>query len=285
MMAHRKEYALKKIWIIPVLAAMCFSAMGAQAQDKPGCKDHPLIPTRMPEYSITDCKVEEFGVYNFKQQRGKTLPIEGKFTFITYGYTGPRANEPSPVAVLRNYENAIKKVGGTIVESFPNYWVNAKLVKDGAEVWIEAERGNGRVWLRIVEKKPMEQFIQADAAALGNDIQTTGHASVYGIYFDTGKSVIKPESAQAVGEIAKLLKADPNLKIHVVGHTDNVGGVESNIALSKARAEAVTQALIRDHGIAATRMTAFGCGQFSPVASNDSEEGRAKNRRVELVKQ
>jgi OmpA-OmpF porin, OOP family len=284
-MAHRKEPALKKGWIFLVLAALCVSFVSAQAQDKPGCKDHPLIPTRMPEYSLTDCKVEEFGVYNFKQQKGKTLAIEGKFTFITYSYTGPKASEPSPVAVLRNYENAIKKVGGTIVETFPNYWVNAKIVKDGAEVWVEAERGNGRVWLRIVEKKAMEQFIQADAAAFGNDIQTTGHASVYGIYFDTGKSVIKSESAQAIMEIAKLLKSDPALKIHVVGHTDNAGGVDSNIALSKARAEAVMQALIRDNGIAATRMTAFGCGQFSPVASNDSEEGRAKNRRVELVKQ
>ena len=284
-MARGKEHALKKGWMILVLAAMCFSVLGVHAQDRAGCKDHPLIPTRMPEYSLTDCKVEEFGVYNFKQQRGKTLPVEGKYTFLTYSFTGARASEPSPTAVLRNYENAIKKVGGTVVESFPNYWVNAKLVKDGAEVWIEAERGNGKIWLRFVEKKAMEQVIQADAAAFGNDIQTTGHASVYGIYFDTGKSVIKPESAQAIGEIAKLLKADPNLKIHVVGHTDNVGGVESNIALSKARAEAVMQALVRDQGVTATRMTAFGCGQFSPVASNDSEEGRAKNRRVELVKQ
>jgi len=284
-MMRRKEHAVKKGWIILVLAVLCGSVLGVNAQDKAGCKDHPLFLTRMPEYRIADCKVEEFGVYNFKQQRGKTLPVEGKFTFLTYRYIGPKESEPSPLAILRNYENAIKKVGGTMVESFPNYWENAKILKDGAEVWVEVERGNGLIWMRIVEKKAMEQVIQADATAFGNDIQTTGHASIYGIYFDTGKSVIKPESAQAIGEIAKLLKSDPGLKIHVVGHTDNVGGVESNITLSKARAEAVMQALIKDHGIAATRMTAFGCGQFSPIASNDSEEGRGKNRRVELVKQ
>ena len=265
----------------------CLPAMGVQAptSDAPGCKDHPLFPTRMPEYRLADCKVEEFGVYEFKGLKGTKTPVEGKFTFLAYAYTGPRANEPSPVAVLRNYENAIKKVGGTILQTMTNYWVNAKIVRDGQEAWAEIERGNGRIWLRIVEKKAMEQHIEADAAAFGNDIRATGHAAVYGINFDTGKSAIKPESAQAIGEIAKLLTADPALKIHVVGHTDNVGGVDANIALSKARAEAVLQALVRDHGIAAARLSAFGCGQFAPVASNDTEEGRAKNRRVELVKQ
>ena len=102
---------------------------------------------------------------------------------------------------------------------------------------------------------------------------------------DTGKSTIKPESAQAVGEVAKLLAADPGLKVYVVGHTDNVGGVDGNVTLSQDRADAVLQALIRDHGIDAARLRAYGCGQFAPVASNDTEEGRTKNRRVELVKQ
>jgi OOP family OmpA-OmpF porin len=109
--------------------------------------------------------------------------------------------------------------------------------------------------------------------------------AVYGINFDTGKSAIKPESAQAIGEIAKLLTADPSLKLFVVGHTDNVGGVDSNIKLSQDRAEAVLQTLVRDHAIAPARLRASGCGPFAPVASNDTEEGRAKNRRVELVKQ
>lgn len=163
--------------------------------------------------------------------------------------------------------------------------MNGKIVKDGQEIWVQIEKGNGAIWLRIVEKKAMEQYIVADAAAFSNDINATGHAAVYGINFDTGKATIKPDSAQAIEEIAKLLKADPNLKIHVVGHTDNTGGVDSNIKLSQGRAEAVLQALVRDHGIAPARLRSYGCGQFAPVASNDSEEGWAKNRRVELVKQ
>ena len=269
-------------------AFLLMAAVASAGQGQPdwaGCKDHPLFPTRMADYRIADCKVEDYGIYEFFAVKGPKTPVEGRLTFITYAFTGQRANEPSALAVVRNYENAIKKVGGTILQSVPTWWVNAKIVKDGQEVWVQAEKGNGKIWLRIVEKKAMEQEIVADAAAFGNDIRATGHAAVYGIYFDTGKSSIKPESAQAVGEVAELLAADPGLKVYVVGHTDNVGGVDGNVKLSQDRADAVLQALIRDHGIDAARLRAYGCGQFAPVASNDTEEGRTKNRRVELVKQ
>ena len=278
---------MKKALIVWMSALLFLLATGVAAQqpDSKDCKDHPLFPTRMPEYRLEACKVEDFGVYEFWSVKGPKTPVEGKFTFLTYSFTGERANEPSGLAVVRNYENAIRKVGGTILQSVPNWWVNGKIIKDGQELWAQIEKGNGKIWLRIVEKKAMEQYIVADAAALGNDIRAMGHAAVYGINFDTGKSIIKPESAQAIGEIAKLLTADPSLKVFVVGHTDTVGGVDSNIKLSQDRAEAVLQALVRDHGIAPARLRASGCGPFAPVASNDTEEGRAKNRRVELVKQ
>jgi outer membrane protein OmpA-like peptidoglycan-associated protein len=278
---------MKKTLIVWMSALLFLLATGVAAQqpDSKDCKDHPLFPTRMPEYRIETCKVEDFGVYEFFSTKGPKTPVEGKFTFITYAFTGQRTSEPSGLAVVRNYENAIKKAGGSILQSVPERWVNGKIVKDGQEAWVQIEKGNGKIWLRIVEKKAMDQYIVADAAALGNDIRATGHVAVYGINFDTGKSTIKPESAQAIGEIAKLLTADPSLKVFVVGHTDTVGGVDSNIKLSQDRAEAVLQALVRDHGIAPARLRASGCGPFAPVASNDTEEGRAKNRRVELVKQ
>ena len=131
----------------------------------------------------------------------------------------------------------------------------------------------------------MKQDVAADASSLASSIRETGKASVYGIYFDSGKWDIKPESEPALQEIAKMLKADMGLKVYVVGHTDNVGTVESNLKLSQDRGEAVLQALVRDHGIAAARLRSYGCGLFAPVASNDAEAGRARNRRVELVKQ
>jgi outer membrane protein OmpA-like peptidoglycan-associated protein len=131
----------------------------------------------------------------------------------------------------------------------------------------------------------MQQHVVADAAGLGSDIKSTGHVAVYGITFDTNKSVVKPESKASLDEIAKLLKQDPTLKLKVVGHTDMVGSPEANMALSQARAEAVVQALVAEGGVTAARLKGYGVGPLAPVASNDTDAGRAKNRRVELVKE
>lgn len=98
-------------------------------------------------------------------------------------------------------------------------------------------------------------------------------------------AVVKTESQPALAEIAKLLAANPGLKLHVVGHTDSVGTVEANLKLSQARAEAVVQELVTRYHVAAARLRGHGVSSLAPVAPNDSDEGRAKNRRVELVKQ
>lgn len=187
--------------------------------------------------------------------------------------------------LVRNYENAIKSVRGTVLFIDKGRFVNGKIVKDGKEVWVQVEKGNGAIWLTVVEKAGMAQEIVANADAFGNDIKSTGHAAIYGIYFDTGKSEVKSESQAALQEVAKLLSNDPSLKLLVVGHTDSVGQLEANMKLSQARAEAVVQALTKSHGVAATRMKAYGAGPIAPVVTNRTEEGRAKNRRVELVEQ
>lgn len=248
------------------------------------CQPHPLFPTNMPGYAIINCKVEEFGAFDFSLVPREKLMVEGKYTFLTYKIAD-RKNEPSALAIVRNYENAITKVGGTIVKSDPNRRVTGKIVKDGLETWVQAEKGNGAIWLRIVEKQGMAQYITADAAALGSDLKTTGHVAVYGIYFDTNKSEVKPDSKPALEEIAKLLKQEPALKLMVVGHTDSTGSLDANMKLSQARGEAVAQALSGQYTIAATRLHGYGVGPLAPVASNDNEDGRAKNRRVELVKE
>jgi outer membrane protein OmpA-like peptidoglycan-associated protein len=273
--------------LLPLLMMLCLAlpAVAAEPKDAAGCKDHPLFPSRMPNYIIGKCESKEFDVYNFfTKDARKPFPVEGKVTLITYR-VDDRKNERSGVEIVRNYENALKKIGGTIASIEPQRRVNGSVVVDGREVWAEAERGNGQIWLRIVEKQAMAQTIVADAKALKEGLAATGHVTVEGIYFDTNKTDIKPESAAAISEIAKLLKGDAALKVHVVGHTDSVGNVEANLKLSQGRAEAVMQALVKEHGIAAGRLRAFGAGPFAPVASNDAEDGRAKNRRVELVKQ
>jgi outer membrane protein OmpA-like peptidoglycan-associated protein len=251
--------------------------------DKKGCADPALFPVRMPDYYISDCKSADFEAYDFYATKGKKIHQEGKFTFVTYAISKGKP-EPAAVAILRNYENALTKIGGTIAGTLPNNWVNGSVVLDGREVWAQAERGNGRIWIRIVEKGVMKQHVVADAAAMSNDLRATGHVAVYGIFFDTGKSVVKPESKPALDEVAKLLKADPALKLWVVGHTDWVGKVDDNMRLAQARAEAVASELAGAYGIAAARLKGYGVGPLAPVAGNDDESGRAKNRRVDLVK-
>jgi outer membrane protein OmpA-like peptidoglycan-associated protein len=272
--------------LIVLSAALLAASPTLAAPDKAGCTDPPLFPTRMPNYYIEACKVEEFGFYEFFTPKPPRNRVEGKFTFITYAVTD-RNSEASALAVVRNYEAALKKVGATSIrtDAKSTWWVNGLVVKDGVEAWAQAEKGNGKIWVRIVEKKAMQQYVTADAAALGSDIRSTGHVAVYGINFDTNKSVVKPDSKPVLDEIAKLLKLDPALKLKVVGHTDMVGSLESNMTLSQARGEAVVQALVSQYGIAAARLKGYGVGPLAPVASNDTDEGRAKNRRVELVKE
>jgi outer membrane protein OmpA-like peptidoglycan-associated protein len=123
---------------------------------------------------------------------------------------------------------------------------------------------------------------QDDAAALAAAIKKTGKVDVYGILFDIDKTTIKPESVSTLDEVSKLLKADPALKLEVAGHTDNTGTAQHNVSLSNGRADAVVQALVKTYGIDPKRLEPKGYGDTKPVAPNDTEPHRAKNRRVEL---
>ena len=125
------------------------------------------------------------------------------------------------------------------------------------------------------------QFVSA--SEMQQALTAAGKVALYGIYFDTNQATLKPESQPTLAEIASLLKQDPALKVHVVGHTDNQGGLDFNLGLSRRRAEAVRAALVSEHGIDASRLAANGVSYLAPVASNADEAGRAKNRRVELV--
>lgn len=138
----------------------------------------------------------------------------------------------------------------------------------------------------LVESKQREQkMVTVAASEMAQAIDQTGKVALYGILFDFDKADIKPESKAQLDEIGALLKADASLKLLVVGHTDNQGGMTYNLELSRRRAVAVVAALEQQYGIGAARLTAQGFGSAAPVASNDSDAGRAKNRRVELVKQ
>jgi outer membrane protein OmpA-like peptidoglycan-associated protein len=141
------------------------------------------------------------------------------------------------------------------------------------------------VIVTVVDVKPRQQtIVTVSGEALAKDISATGRVAVYGIFFDFDKAIVKPDSKPQLDEIAKLLKSDPQLRVLIVGHTDDKGGLEYNQALSEQRAKAVVEALVKTYGVAANRLTPMGAGMASPVASNNTEEGQAKNRRVEIVK-
>ena len=141
------------------------------------------------------------------------------------------------------------------------------------------------VLLDLVETAPMEsKMVTVDADAMAKSIATQGTIALYGIYFDTDKADLKPESAPTLEEIAKLLQGETGLKLYVVGHTDGVGGLDYNMDLSRRRAQSVVQELVGKYAVAGSRLKSAGVGFLAPVGSNEDEEGRAKNRRVELVK-
>jgi OOP family OmpA-OmpF porin len=138
--------------------------------------------------------------------------------------------------------------------------------------------------LAVIESAPMDTGkVAVDAAAMSNALRDTGKVALYNIYFDTNSATLKPESDAALTEIQKLLTLNPQQKLLVVGHTDNVGTIEYNLDLSKKRAESVVAALTTRFKVDAARLSAYGVANLAPVASNVTEPGRARNRRVELV--
>ncbi len=258
-----------------------FSSSIIQAQnDRKGSSDHPLI-SRMPDFWIAVYQESEYESHSFRDSGGIEIEVEGHYFHIEYRLN-KGAQEPGRLMILKNYENALKRIGAKT-------WIRkgkelfAKVEKEGREVWIQVYALDSLYRLTIVEREQMTQKVLVNPDALFGDISTTGHAVVYGIYFDLDSADIQPESEPNLKAIAEMLKANTSLKLYVVGHTDMTGGFDHNIGLSLKRAEAVVKVLVNEYGIAAGRLTAKGAGPLCPVGSNKGESGRKLNRRVELV--
>ncbi len=176
----------------------------------------------------------------------------------------------------------------------PRYLLASGTSPDGSPLHVAVyvvsprEDYEGGAYLEIVEGKPMETgkvAVTLNAADMAKGIASEGKVAVYGVYFDTGKAEVKPESRTALGEMAKLLQQDPKLKVFVVGHTDNQGELAHNLALSQKRAESVVKALADGYKVDVRRLSPKGVASYAPLASNRGDAGRQKNRRVELVEQ
>jgi OmpA-OmpF porin, OOP family len=262
-------------------------SLGFGQTDVAGSKDYPGI-SRMPGYYIADYHEAPFDSYAFTVLEGgkeKQQTVEGRRFDFRYNLKDG-APMPSALQIVRNYQNAARASGGKVLNDSKEL-TTIVLTKGGNQVWFAVETSNEPsgmfIKMVVIEKQAMEQEVTVTADAMARDIGETGRVAVYGILFDTGKAELKPESGAALMEIGKLLKATPELKIYVVGHTDMTADLATNVKLSQARAQSVVNALVSQQGIAAARLIAYGDGPYAPVATNKSEEGRAKNRRVELV--
>ena len=278
---------LSILFLLFCLSPLQLSLAASDPADAQGGED-PALFSRMPGFHIYNFKNLDYNRFDFPLKGNRTQAVEGRHAYIDY-YANEGIRNPSGLQIVRNYRNAAAAIGGKVLHEYEDggiYCATIRVSKNGAEAWAFIEAGsNGMYKVNIIEKQLMNQEVVADAKSLAGSINETGKAAVYGIYFDTAKSSLKSESGAAIAEIVKLLKGNARLKLYVVGHTDNVGKFESNIRLSQARAAAVVNELVRNNGISAARLTPFGAGPAAPVASNREEDGRAKNRRVELVAQ
>ncbi|MFO7889970.1 MAG: OmpA family protein [bacterium] len=248
------------------------------------------------------------------------IDLEGKLTRIQYRVP----MEEGIYKVFKNYENALKNAGYQILfttsekESSYPFWnedvyhhewginpirsedfvdpfgregfrfITAKGNYKGNNLYFAIFINNYHEYIYItqdvIEINPMESGL-VTAKKIEDNIELSGFVSIYGIHFDTGKWNIKKESEPALKEIADFLKDHPENKYYIVGHTDNVGDFSFNKTLSEKRAHAVMNALITYYGINEQQLKAYGVASLSPVTSNATDTGKARNRRVEIVEQ
>jgi OOP family OmpA-OmpF porin len=272
---------MKNLIFSGLLLVASLSFVRAQnPNDAEGCKDHPFF-SRMPNFFIESCS-QSFDKLEYYISDEATNTKEGDLTTISYVFPDDASLKvPSQLQILRNYENAITKLGGKKI-FVGNEYLSYSLKKNSKEYIITVVMGNGNIGhtLSVLEIALMVQEITA------NDILDALNKDGYialNILFGIGKSAIQSESLPMVDQIFELMKSNTTLKIGIEGHTDNVGDAVSNKKLSNDRAKAVMDALIAK-GIDKTRMVSVGWGQEKPVADNRTEEGRALNRRVEIVK-
>jgi OmpA-OmpF porin, OOP family len=283
---------INKIILLIAFTSICYLAPTTQASEQ----DHSLL-SKMPGYKIESHKIVETGNYGLNekfycQEEGKLcssavpgfddsgiLIAQGKVTKIRYVSKQPAGTRQ----VFSNYDSAVRALGGRRL----NYTsspinIHVFMVQSNAQkIWIVLSNYVDDAYeLTFIEEKQMTQVVKA--GQLADSIANQGFATLY-INFDNNKTDIKPDARFALDEVVAMLKKDTTLRIAVEGHTDNAGSAAANKTLSQGRAQSVVQALVAS-GIDAKRLMAKGMGSESPIADNRSDEGKAKNRRVELVK-
>jgi OOP family OmpA-OmpF porin len=246
-------------------------------------KEHPVIkpiPTAVAissdfkKYAAHTFLVRKNGDYEKKEVRGKYW----EFTYKT-------DKDISGLEILENYKQEALEKGGKILYENKSQLVFTLATPEGKILWTQVYRDNWNAYYRlhIVEAKEFKKTLIFGAEEMKKQLDEKGSVAVYGILFDFDKATLKPGAEKVLLEMVKLMKSSPDLKVEIQGHTDNVGGKDYNLKLSQERADTVKKFLVL-YGIEAGRLTTQGFGLDRPVATNDTEKGRALNRRVELKK-
>ncbi|NKC30160.1 OmpA family protein [Falsiroseomonas selenitidurans] len=296
----------------PMLVALLLAGGPGLAQAQ---ADHPLVG-RYQGATLRDRTDEAFTAYpriiGFAEGAPQTETREGRLTRLAYDNPDGR----STLEILRNHLAALQArpgfrldwqcagraaCGSTARTPQGRGWngVNGMNVGAGndvryatgqlatgtAEAFIAIGVTPRRTLVHVLEVARMEErMVAPDAATLAAELARSGRATLPGVFFDTGEDTLRPESDAALAQAAALLRSQPDLRLRVEGHTDAEGDDAFNRTLSQRRADRVRQALVERHGIAPARLTAAGLGEDRPVADNATPEGRARNRRVELVR-
>jgi outer membrane protein OmpA-like peptidoglycan-associated protein len=230
---------------------------------------------------------------NYKTEFGRlgltTLYEKGPEQRGWFGPTLERIADEDQLGQILPYNEAQERViVGKSKDAQPTYYyVFVTAYRDGVipqRLEGAVAKGQGLVELIVITpEKLSERMTFVNAEEMSQSLADNGRVILEGLYFDTDKDTVRPDSQPLIEEIAKLMKGNPQLKVRVVGHTDNQGATDHNLDLSRRRAASVAGELTSTHAIGNDRLDPYGCGPYSPVATNDSEEGRARNRRVELV--
>jgi len=255
--------------------------------DKPGCKEvEPTYMNRMPGFYLFSCEFSEYKDVEFFYYGldGNSVRVRkaGEYRRLSYAKDKNETRKVSGDQIRLNYANAVIKIKGKSL-SYNNAFYSFS--NNGNEVFMKiddaVDSDDQGFLITIIEVKSMKQDI---IMTMQEAIESEGKATIYGILFDVAKSTIKPESDVALKQIADYLNKFPEVKIIIVGHTDITGSFQSNITLSKERAESIKTYLITNGKIDKSRLQSDGVGPLCPVSTNSTDDGRKLNRRVEIVK-
>jgi len=252
--------------------------------------EHPMVK-KMPDFKLVEAlsKKSDFSIFPFriiKNKKTSTIEKQGRYWKLHYenrNEKGKINRKISKIDIMNNYRAAAKEMGGKVLYAKRGKITFTLPLNNGTKLWAYVTALDGNYDLVIIEEKGFAKQLTFSADQMKRALDSLGTISIYGINFDTAKDKLNPGAEKVLIEIVKLMKNFSELKIEIQGHTDNVGSANYNLNLSNKRANTVKGYLLL-FGIDKGRMNAKGYGFTKPVASNDTEEGRAKNRRVELVK-